>query len=165
MAAVHTFDELVKFLTENNVQFRSDPQAWVMELPTQSPPLVGNLYVRWEKAVPFLQIIQFMVDGVPAERVHDVETAIIRLNNTLEVGGFGFDHTARRLYCRMTIPVFQPDGINPIAINQLGNGIVRNALEFLEVFQAVIGGKSGETVVDIYKALAEKRRGPAAPPS
>lgn len=165
MAAVHNFEELVTFLNENKVQFRHDSAQQVIELPSQSPPLVGNLYMRWEKSVPFIQVIQFMVENVPADRVREVETAIARLNNTLEVGGFGIDHAQRRLYCRMTVPCFQPDGINPIAINQLGNGIVRNALEFLDVFQAIIGGKPGDQVVEIYKEISAKRAGGPPPPA
>lgn len=159
MPLVHTYDELVKLLTEEKVTFRTDAETQVVELASgKTPPLLGNIYVRWEKAVPFIQLIQFMVDDVPAERVHEVETAIVRLNNTLEVGGFGFDHSNRRMYCRLTLPVFAEIGIEADVIQKICNGVVRNALEFLDAFKAVIADQPGEQVIELYKA----RRGPAS---
>jgi len=163
-ASITSFDQFVKFLTDNKFPHKLDAARQVVELPSKGAPLPGNLYIRWEKTVPFLQIIHFMVDGVPADRVREVEAAMARLNNKLEVGGFGFDHDNRRLYCRLTIPVFPPEGINPMTLNQLGHGVVRNAKEFLDAFQQVIDGKPGDQIAEIYEAIAKQRRAAASGP-
>ena len=153
MPVVHTFEELVKYLTDNKIGFAHDAETQSLELPSQaSPPLIGNLYIRWEKQVPFIQIIHFMAEDVPEDRTRELETAIVRLDNSFEIGGFGFDHANRRLYCRLTIPAFPADGINPDTINQVGNGITRVAVEFIDVFKDVINGKPGDQVIEIYKS-------------
>jgi hypothetical protein len=159
MSAVHTFADLVKYLTENNIPYRADEEAQTVEVPSgQSPPLFGNTYVRWERAVPFIQIIQFMVDDVPADRVTELEAAIVRVNNTLEVGTFGFDHANRRLYSRLTVPLF-PEGLATAAVNKLCNFCVSIAVDFLDPMQAVIGGKPGAQVIELFKEKAK----PSAP--
>lgn len=152
MTAIHNYSELVKFLEDSKIPHHKNDQAQLIELPSNaSPPLTGNLYIKWERSVPFIQIVQFMVDDVPAERLRDLETAILRLDNQLEVGGFNFDYDRRRLYCRLTVPVFPPDGIQWATLNQLAAGVVRNGKEFIDAFKEVLGGKSGEHIIDIYR--------------
>lgn len=164
MAMIQSFEQFVKFLGDNKVPNRVDAERQIVELPSKGAPLPGNLLIKWEKQIPFLQIIHFMIENVPADRVRDIETAIIRLDNRLEVGGFGFDHTTNRLYNRLTVPVMPPDGINPMAINQLGTGVVRSAKEFLDVFQEIVGGMSGEKAIELVEMVAAKRKA-AAPAS
>jgi hypothetical protein len=158
MSVVQNFEQLVKFLNDNKVPNKVDVERQVIEMPSKGAPLPGNLYVKWEKSVPFIQIIHFMIESVPADRVREVETAVVRLDNQLEVGGFGFDHSHNRLYVRLTVPVFPSDGLNPMTLNQLGHGVVRNCKEFLEAFQEVIGGKPGADIVSIYEAIVLKRK-------
>jgi hypothetical protein len=164
MPNVQSFDQFLQFLNDNKVPNRVNLQDQVIELPSNAAPLPGNLIVKWEKKIPFVQMVHFMIENVPVDRIRDVETAIVRLDNRLEVGGFGFDHAQNRLYCRLTIPVFPPDGINPMTINQLGHGIVRNAKEFLAVLQEIVAGASGEKVVELFEASTAKRKA-AEPPS
>ncbi len=162
--ALTSFEQFVTFLTENKVPHRADAASQVVEMPSNAAPLPGNLFVKWERTVPFLQLIQFMVNGVPAERVRELEAAMARLNNQLEVGGFGLDHQNRRLYCRLTVPVLPPDGIDAMHIDKLARGVVRNGQEFLEAFTKVIAGEPGETIVSIYETIAKERQAAAAAP-
>jgi len=163
MSTVQNFEQLLQFFTENKVPNKVNTQDQIVELPSKGAPLPGNLILKWEKKIPFLQMIHFMIENVPADRVKDIETAIVILDNRLEVGGFGFDHTQNRLYNRLTVPVFPPDGINPMTINQLGHGIVRNAKEFFEAFQEVVAGKPGAQIVEIFEAIVAKRAAGAGP--
>ena len=105
-----------------------------------------------------------MIDGVPAERVREVEAAMARLNNRLEVGGFGLDHENLRLYCRLTVPVFPTEGINPMTLNQLGHGVVRNGKEFLHAFRQVIDGKPGDQIAEIFDQPGQADRASAVRP-
>lgn len=157
MASLQSFDDLVAFLVENKLPHRLDVAHQLVELPSNAAPLPGNLYLRWEKTVPFMQIIHFMLENLPEDRLSEVEAAIARLNNTLEVGGFGIDHEQRRLYCRLTVPVLPPDGINPMTLNQLGIGVVRNARTFVDPLKEVVEGKPGTTIIELVKATIAQR--------
>lgn len=157
MANLTKFEQLVAFLNENKFPHKVDVAQQVVELPSNAAPLPGNLYVKWEKTVPFLQVIHFMIEDVPEDRVRELETAIVRLNNLLEVGGFGFDHATRRLYCRLTAPAFPNDGIDPVTLNQLGTGCVRNAREFYDALRAVVDGMPGDQIADAYTKLVQSR--------
>src|SRR5262249_45665839 len=127
MAVVLSFEQLLQFLVDNKVPHNRDLERQLIELPSNAAPLPGNRYLRWEKSVPFLQIIHFMIENVPVDRIRELETAIIRLDNKLEVGGFGFDHDMRKLYCRLVVPVYPHDGLNPMTLDKLTHGVVSNA--------------------------------------
>jgi hypothetical protein len=161
MSTVQNFEQFLKFLGDNKVPNRVDAERQIIELPSKGAPLPGNLLIKWEKQVPFIQIIHMMIENVPADRIRDLETAIIRLDNRLEVGGFGFDHQSNRVYNRLTVPVIPPAGIDPLAISQLGHGVIRSGKEFLEVFQEIVGGKSGEQVFELLDAVVAKRKAAA----
>ncbi|MCB9570526.1 MAG: hypothetical protein H6709_00395 [Kofleriaceae bacterium] len=156
MTRLHSFDDFLAFLDGNQLPHKAAPAQQLVELPSTGP-LPGNLFVKWERTVPFLQLIHFMLE-VPADRVADVSEALVRLNNLLEVGGFGFDHGSHRLYCRLTVPVFPADGIDAQTLHQLGTGVVRNAIELLDAFQAVVDGKPGADIEDVYKQIAAARK-------
>lgn len=153
MATLHSFAELLKYIEDAKIPYHKNADAQLIELPSNaSPPLSGNLFIKWERSVPFLQLIQFMVDDVPADRVRELETAIVRLDNQLEVGGFGFDHERRRLYCRLTVPAFPADGVTWAALDQLAAGVVRNGKEFVDAFKEVLAGKPGDQIIELYRA-------------
>lgn len=90
--------------------------------------------------------------------------SIVMLNHRLEMGGFGFAPAARALYFRLTVPVFPSDGVNPTILAPLGQGVVRNGLEFLPAFNDVIAGSSGDQIVERYEAslLTREPSGPDA---
>jgi len=155
--AITKFDELLKFLTDTRVPHRIDPDRQLIEVPGEGPPLPGNLYIKWEKHVPFLQLIHFMIEDVPAEREHELERAIVRLDNILEVGGFGFEYERRRLYCRLSVPVYRPEGITPTTLDRLCRGIVENARSYVDVFAQVVTGTPGDQVVAIAQEIMARR--------
>src|SRR5258706_16411562 len=134
MSALTSFDDLVAFLAANKFPHQLDRAGQVVELPTNDPSLPGNLYLRWEKQLPFIQFIQFVIADVPVARVNDVSRACVLLNNKIEVPGFGFDDDARRLYNRTVVPVVP--SIDPMLVNRLGQGCVKQAQAFAPAFKA-----------------------------
>ncbi|HKA89705.1 MAG TPA: hypothetical protein VKE22_18710 [Haliangiales bacterium] len=154
-----TFQELLAFLVDNKFPHAADPATQVIELPSKAAPLPGNLFIRWETKIPFLQIIHLMIEGVPPERIPDVETAIAILNNAVELPGFGLDHANRRLYCRFTVPAFPPEGISPATLNRLGTICVAQARDFLPAFQAVVGGQPGNQIIRLAQEAARAKGG------
>ncbi len=155
MAALSSFDDLVAFLARENVPHDIDREAQVVELPTNEASLPGRLYLRWEKHVPFINMVQFVAIDVPVARIAELERAIARLNNKLDVPGFGLDDANRRLYNRTCIPV--PAGIEPALLNQLGLGCITQAKQFAPAFRAVIDGKPGADILAIADAVLAGR--------
>jgi len=141
------FGALVSFLESNKFPHAVNREAQLVELPSNAAPLPGNLIVKWEKKLPFFSMIQFMIENVPEDRVRDVETAITRLNCALEIPGLGFDHTTRRVFFRLVIPVLAPNGISPAAFNQLGQGCVKQAKDLYPGLNAVVGGRPGDQIL------------------
>jgi hypothetical protein len=158
MPALHSFDELMGYLKLNNLVGRYDNVHQVVEVPSRAAPLPGNLILKWEKELPFLQIVHFMIEEIPRDRLGELETAIARVNNKLELAGFYIDHDTMRLYARMIVPVLPPHGIEAADLNTLGGICARSGQEFLETFQAVANGTPGAEASQFYLAWAAKRK-------
>ena len=154
MPGLTTFDQLLSFLAENKFPHAVDRAHQVVELPSKAAPLPGNLLIRWEKRLPFVQFIQFMIDDVPAARIQELEGAIARINCALEVPGVGLDHARRRLYFRLTMPVFAPEGIAATTFHRMGQACVAQAKDLHAAFQAVVDGNPG---AEIERIAREKR--------
>jgi hypothetical protein len=148
-----TFADLIEYLTERNVPHRGDLASQVVELPVRSPPLVGHIYVRWEKTLPFLQVIHPFVTNVPAERVPEVETAICRANTIIPLPGLGYEHERRFVYMRLCMPIFQ-EGMVALSFQRLVRALIQNAKDFIGAFRDIVAGKPGAEVM----ALAIKHR-------
>lgn len=160
MDAFLDFAALVSFLEANKYPHAVNREAQLVELPSKAAPLPGNLLIKWEKKMPFFSLIQFMIDNVPDDRIHDVETAITRLNCNLEVPGLGFDHTTKRVYLRLVVPVIAPNGIPAGAFNQLGQGCVKQAQELYPGLKAVVDGRPGDQILTFAAELARASKTP-----
>lgn len=160
-----TFDQFASFLDTNKVRHNIDREARVVELTVNAPPLPNSIFVKWERELPVFTFVQIMIENVPADRVSDLETAIVRLNTVMEIGGFSYDYARNRLFCRFTVPVFPPDGITPAAFQQTFQLVVFNARGFVPLFQKVIAGAKGADIETIAKDYAAqiKAKSDAAP--
>jgi hypothetical protein len=162
---LHTFEELIGYLKSQNLVRQADSKRQIVEVPSQGAPLPGNLLIKWEKDLPFINIVHFMIEKIPADRLSELESAIARVNNKLELAGFYIDHDSMRLYARLIVPVLPPHGIEATDLNTLGGICVRSGQEFRDTFQAVVDGRPGAEASQIYRALAEKKRAAAGQPS
>jgi hypothetical protein len=154
MKALLDYEGLVGFLEQNRFPHAANPALRTVEIPSKAAPLSGNLLVKWEPNLPLLQLVQFMIDDVPEGRIADLETALVRLNCVLELPGFGFDHARRRLFCRLTIPVFPPEGITPGAFHRLAQTCVNHAKEMYPSFLAVVEGAPGDQIARLVQENA-----------
>ena len=153
-----SYEEFLEFMKHQQLPHAVDAVNRIVELPCKGAPLPGNLYIKWHQTVPFLQLVHFMVEGVPDARVGALETALIRLNNVYEVPGFGYDHRSHRLYYRLVVPVLPDDGISVTTLIAMGSGCVKAAKEFLEGFKAVLDGQPGEDIETIVANIARARK-------
>jgi hypothetical protein len=146
MERLAKFSDLLAFLEEAKLPNKADAQSQVVEVPTSSGPLKGSVYIRWEKQLPYVQIIHPMVLNVPPERLADVEHAICRANLTLPQPGFGFEYERSFIYFRVCVPVYE-EGMLTTSFQRLVLGAIHTARDFLLPFQDIVGGKPGEEIL------------------
>jgi hypothetical protein len=147
------FSDLVEYLAENNVPHKSDPAHQVVELPVTSPPLAGMLYIRWEKKLPYVQIIHPFVANVPENRISEVETALCRANTIIPLPGLGFEYEKRFVYMRLCVPMYD-EGMLATSFQRQVIGVLQNAKDFIAAFRDIVAGSPGTEVM----ALAVKHR-------
>lgn len=160
-----TFEDFASYLEANTVRHEIDRAAHLVILTVNAPPLPDSIFVKWEPNVSVFTFVQFMIDNVPVDRIRDLETAIVRLNTAIELGGFSYDYERNRLFCRFTVPVFPPEGITPASFQRAFQLVVFNARGYVPVFRKVIEGASRADVEAIAKEhLAQHRARAAANP-
>jgi hypothetical protein len=151
------FPDLLAFLGENHVSHRLDGANQLIELPVGAPPLSGVLYIRWEKKLPFVQLIYPFVGDVPADRVREVETAICRANTMSALPGLGYEYEKRFIYMRLCVPVFD-EGVLASSFQRQLLGVVQNAKDFVGAFRDIIAGQPGAEIMALavnHKNLAD----------
>jgi len=140
------YADLLEYLQENQVPHRADPAMLAVEVAVTTPPLNGALYIRWEKHLPYVQIVHPFVVDVPESRVPAVETAIIRANNIIALPGLGFHHDRRFIYMRLCVPMYE-EGMLASAFQKQVMSVLNNARDFVGAFRAIVGGRPGEEIM------------------
>lgn len=149
---IASFTELVAQLEADKVPHRVDADAQVVHLPAASPALAGPLYLRWDQRLPFIQIVQPMIN-VPQERVPDVEAAMGRLNAVAAFPGLGLEYQTFALYCRATATLDE-GSVRTATLRHLIQVTIANAMEFLPTMTDIVAGAPG---ADVIKSLMAKR--------
>ncbi|MGE3768853.1 MAG: hypothetical protein AB7L94_41765 [Kofleriaceae bacterium] len=157
-----TFEDFASYLETNKVRHNIDREARVVELAVNAPPLPTSIFVKWERALPIFTFVQMMIDKVPVERISDLESAIVRLNTSMEIGGFSYDYQRNRLFARFSVPLFAPEGITPASFQKTFQLVVANARGFVPIFQKVIAGAKGADIEQIVKDHAAQMKAQAA---
>lgn len=141
---VASFSDFLALLGETNTPHRADPERQVAEIAA-SP---GTLAIRWEKNKPYAQIVQVMVQDVPADRRTEVEHAICRANNTIVLPGFGYEYDRNFIYMRLCVPMYD-EGMLATSFRKQMASVVSNAQQFVGPFQKVVQGEPGERILEL----------------
>ena len=142
-----TFQDLLQVLTDEHVPHAADPATQSVEISGKTG--LGPLVVRWEKTLPYVQIIQPMVRNIPANRLAEIEHGICRANGFAPLPGFGYEYDRHFLYMRLCVPMFE-EGMLTQSFNRLLWSAVQVATDFLAAFQKVADGTAtGEQVVPL----------------
>src|SRR5262245_27370964 len=147
-ARMATFDDLLGFLSEEQASFRHDAAAQIVELGARSGAFEGPVFLRWERHVPYLQIVAPMVHDVADDRVAEIEDAICRANHAVALPGFGYDFVKRFVYFRVTVPL-ERDGVAAELMKRTILAAVNNARDFLPAFRAVAAGTAGARALQL----------------
>jgi hypothetical protein len=150
---LNKFSDIDAFLSENNVPHKSDLTSQAIELPVTTPPLSGVMYVRWDRKLPYVQLVYPFVGYVPAERVQEVESGICHANTVIPLPGFGFEYEKRFVYMRLCVPIFE-EGMLVSSFQRLLLGVLQNAKDFIGPFRDVVAGQEGAQIM----ALAVKHK-------
>jgi hypothetical protein len=154
---VASYDDLLGFLGDEQVQFRHDAATQIVQLPAESGPLASSLFIRWERHVPFVQLVAPMIHEVPDDRVHELEDAVCRVNHAIPLPGFGYDFSKRFLYFRVTL-ARDDEGIKAELLRKMLFAVVNNARDYLEPFRAIIGGEPAARIPQLVLAEERTRR-------
>ena len=160
---IATFPELLAVLAEQNVPHTINADARSVEIPARNPPLDSVCYIRWEKELPFVQVICPLVSAVPVERHVELRAAICRVNNAIPLPGFGLDPERGTLYFRHTLGI--AECISPGTFQLMVLAVMNAARDYLVPFRGVIDGKRGDEIlaaVVAHAAAAHAARAAAA---
>lgn len=137
---VRTFQQLLSYLDDAKVPHVFDASRHTVEIPRRDVGLPGNACVVWPPATACLQIMVPIVADVPRERGPEVAVVLALVNHRLALGSCGWDEAERRVYARISIPVFPSDGWNAVALATLLRALTTTAIEARSVLLDVIAG-------------------------
>jgi hypothetical protein len=161
VTTVATFSQLLEALSEQNVPHAVVSESRTVEIPARHPPLDSVCYLRWEKELPYVQVICPLALGTPADRHRDLEMAIVRVNNAVPFPGFGLDHERGTLYFRYTV-VIHPEGVPTAGFQKVVLAVMNLARDFVLPFREVIGGKPGDQILQAVIAQAKANQAASA---
>jgi hypothetical protein len=112
-------------------------------------PNGDSILVRWERGLPYLQVIYPFIGGVPPERDREVMSAVCRVNNTIKLPGFGYEPDQRMIYMRLCVQLDEAGSIGTTAFQRQVLAVVQNATELVGGFRDVVAGAPGKDVIEL----------------
>ena len=143
-------DDLVAFLVKGGVPHQVDKPNGIVQVATRPPALPIPVIVRFETKIPYINIIQQMSKPIPDDRIHEVETAISRVNDVAMIPGYGYSYANKVAYYRLTIPFYDGE-ITSDSLDKAMTAVLNNAKQLAAPLEKVIEGAPG---ADIFKSLA-----------
>ncbi len=138
-------EDLLASLTEGGIPHKDDGQGGI----EMRAPNGDMIYLRWERGLPYIQVIYPFIAGVPDDRIRDVESAICRVNNVIKLPGFGFAEDHRLIYMRLCVQLEDDGGIGAAAFARQVGAVFQNASEFAAAFRDVVAGAPGKDITEL----------------
>jgi hypothetical protein len=138
---IKSFAEMVELVRETNPNHKVNDIAQSVEFLV-GPADQGNvMMLRWEKSLPFVQVILPLLKDIPASRFAEVNAALAYVNNAAVVPGLGFDQTNNLVYYRLTAPLLA-DGIRADMLRGYVQVCLRAAIDVIGAVRKVVEGAS-----------------------
>lgn len=150
ISRIRNYADLVQYLVENKLPHRANPQALTVEVPVVTPHLRGDVYVRWNQALPYAQLIHAFLSNIPESRISEIEAAISRVNTAIPLPGFGFEYEQRSIYMRLCVHTYS-EGIPAIAFQRLVLAVLDNTKQFVAAFADVASGAPGRDIIALAR--------------
>jgi hypothetical protein len=151
------FADMEELLKADGVQYMKDDAERAVQIPTETGVFKGNLFIRWEKSLPYVNAICPVIFDIPDDRMGAVETTCLRINHAVALPGFCVDPERRFAYFRITVPI-EPGGMEASFYRMMMMAAIHNARDFLAALQAVVAGASPEEAVSAAIQQANSKR-------
>lgn len=136
-----SFDDLKALLVARNVPFQADDTRSVLEIPTYIRNENHSAVILWDPRAVLLHVIQPLQIAVAAGRDAAVVDAVVRVNHSLVLPGFGYDHPARQLYYRWVVPREPDGGLTEAGLDRAIRTVLETCRDFLPALRAVAAGE------------------------
>lgn len=144
---IRSYQDILNLLARDGILHQADPPDLSVRIPTARGAVEGLMLLRWQERDGVMQLIHPLPLRARADRLSEVEGAILRLNHALALPGFGLDHGSGQLYYRATLPVV-PDGVTDRTVQSVFRAVVRSVYDLLPALRRVVEeGASAEGVV------------------
>lgn len=154
-ASIGDFSSLVHALQSDGAELQVDTAAGAIRFPLTEDWLTSVLWLRWDPEHTLLHVMLPLPEAIPAERIADVESLIVRLNHTLVLPGFGLDHEHATVYFRLSVPRGLGGSLAYLEIRKLLRTAIETVRDFAPLFRAVSqDGKSPDEALKAARSHA-----------
>jgi len=157
---VATMDDLVALLQADGVPHTRHDAEKMIEVATETGPVKGRMFIRWETQVPFVTVIHPIVMDLPPARVAAMNECVTLINHAILLPGFGVDPDKRFVYFRVVIPL-EPTGMQADFFRTMVLACLNNTRDFWLALHGVANGESPDGALRAALALMGKSHSPA----
>ncbi|HKA86210.1 MAG TPA: YbjN domain-containing protein [Haliangiales bacterium] len=155
------FADMVELLAADGVTHVKNETEQMVQIPTELGPFKGNLFIRWDRTLPYVNAICPVVFQIPEERMAEVERACMRINHAIALPGFCVEPEQRFAYFRLTVPI-EPGGMEASFYRLMMMAAVHNARDFFVALKGVVDGAPGEEALAVAAQQANATAAAAA---
>ena len=161
---VSTMDDFVALMQADGVPHKSHDAEKMIEVTTESGPVKGRMFIRWETQVPFVSVIHPIVMDVSPARLPAMSECVTLINHAIALPGFGYDHVNKFVYFRLTITV-EPGGMDANFFGLMARAVMNNAHDFHGAIAGVVHGDPPEGALAVAAAKNQGAKAAAANPA
>lgn len=154
-----SYDDLKAHLEAKQVPFEADDLRQVVEIPTYIRNENHSAVLLWDPRAILLHVIQPLPFDIPPRQEPALIEAVVRVNHSLVLPGFGYDHLARHLYFRWVV-AREPEGLSEEALDRAIRTVLETCRDFLPTLRAVVAGRL--TPAEVVEATTRQRDEEAA---
>lgn len=149
-----SYADLVGFLVQQKVPHYAEPSQSAVEIPTHIRGEEGRLVLFWDTRATLVHVVQPLNIAVTGEHVSELVDALVRINHTLMLPGFGFDHSRNSLYYRWVVPRHADGSFGEDEVDRAIKTVLTTCRDFLPALRAVAqGGAAAADVLTIAEAM------------
>jgi hypothetical protein len=155
---LQSFEDLVNFLEKQSVLYRLivDEQQKVV-IPTRVASFESEIAILWAHNHSLVQCIHPLPFKVREERIPEIESAIVRLNDAFMLPGFGFSYNASYISYRLSMPI-REGGISVNELKEIFDICVNTSAEFCDLFSEIEAGAIDASEILEFAGLIFKKK-------
>lgn len=152
---LNSFEDLKALFTSKNIPFHADDTRSALEIPTYIRNEPMSAVLLWDPRATLFHVIQPLPIDVPQDREGEVMKAVVRINHSLVLPGFGYDHEQRRLYFRWVVPRELDGPLHEQSLDRAIRTVLETCRDFIDPLRAVA---TGPTPASEVVAMATRQR-------